>query len=65
MVCKVNGIFDEIFKIYTSIKKWFYRLCKGDIKKMNALYNLRKKGTIQTLGEHELLAEMVESQGLF
>ena len=32
---------------------------------MNALYNLRKKGTIQTLGEDELLAEMVESQGLF
>ena len=24
--------------------KWFYRLCKGDIKKMSALNKLRKKG---------------------
>ena len=32
----VNSIFDEIFKINTYIKKWFYGLCKEDIKKTRA-----------------------------
>ena len=32
---------------------------------MIALYNLRKKGTILTLGEDELLAEMVRSYPCF
>ena len=48
------------------MKKWFYRLCKGDIKKkMSALNNLRIKGTILTLGEDELLVEMVRSYPCF
>ena len=58
MVCKANSIFNEIFKIYTLVYK---RLCKGDIKKINALNNLRKKGTSLTLKEDELLAEQVSS----
>ena len=40
-------------------KKWFYRLCKGGIKKWSALNNLRKKGTSLILREDELLAERV------
>ena len=36
-------------------------LCKGDIKKISALNNLRKKGPSITLGEDELLAERVGS----
>ena len=31
MMRKVNSIFDEIFKIYTEIKKWIYRICKRDV----------------------------------
>ena len=53
---KVYSVFHEIFKIYTSIKNRFYKLCKGDIKKKKG-----KKGTILTLGEGVLLSEMVRS----
>ena len=42
-------------------KKWFYRLGIGDIKKINALNNLKKKVTSLTLGEGELIAERVGS----
>ena len=31
MMRKVNSIFDEIFKIYTEIKKWIYRIFKGNV----------------------------------
>ena len=68
MVCKVNSIFDEIFKMYihTQIKKsGFTDFVKEILKKMIALYNLRKKRTILTLGEDELLAEMVRSYPCF
>ena len=41
--------------------RWYIRLCKGDIKKINALNNLRKKGTSLTLKEDELLAEEASS----
>ena len=41
---------------------WFYRLCKGDVKKKkNALNNLRKKETSLTPREGELLAERLGS----
>ena len=60
MVCKVNSVFDEIFQIYTKIKKWFERLCKGN-KKKSTLNILRKKGTSLTLGEDEVLTERVAS----
>ena len=44
MMCKVNKIFDEIFKIYTQIKKsGFTELVKEVINKMSALNNFRKK----------------------
>ena len=62
MVCKVNSIFDGVFKIYTcKWRKWFDRLCKGDIKKMSTLNHLRNKRTPLTLGEDELHAEKVGS----
>ena len=41
MVCKVKSISGEIFKINTLIKKVKKRPCKGDIKKMSALNDLR------------------------
>ena len=58
------SIFDEIFKIYMYIKKWFY-FVKGILQKMSTLNNLRKMGTTLTLGEGELLAEMVRSNPCF
>ena len=57
MVCKVKSISGEIFKINTLIKKVQKRPCKGDIKKMSALNNLRKKGTSLTLGETKAFNE--------
>ena len=56
MVCKLNSIFDAIFKTYTLIKSGFTDVVKETLKKISALNSLRKKGTTLTVGEDELLA---------
>ena len=63
MVCKVNSIFDEIFKILHVDKKKvvLQTLQRRYLKKMSGLDNLSKKGTSITLGEDELLPERMRS----
>ena len=50
------------------ISRWksgFTDFVKEIFKRMSAVYNLRKKGTVLILGENELLAEMVRSYPCF
>ena len=69
MICKVNSIFDEIFKIYKQIKSFTYfgkdifiKKKKKEKKKKSASNNLRKKRNPSlTLVEGEFLAKKVRS----
>ena len=47
------------------LKSGFTNFIKEILKKMSVLNNLKKKGTILTLGEGEIYAEMLRSYPCF
>ena len=51
MVCKVNSIFDEIFKIYMQIKSGFTDFVKEILKKNERLKQFKEKGDFSNSGK--------------